>query len=167
MITLTLPSTPAIKIKPSEQALFAAFLKDDIAVGNIKHHISLYQLGLENGWAVYIGRYENPLAKEKVKAFPLPKWSNPYLMDKWQEERDGDRAQVLQKYYDYLMGKPQLIEEAKSKLRGKILFCHCKSATLTHYDSPNYRCHGDILREIVKGTDLNCYSKGLEALWEF
>jgi hypothetical protein len=163
MTTLT---QEKITFKKSEMEIYAHYLSTGIAVANISNHPNLYQMGLLEGFAVYIGRYADPLATEKVKLIPIPKWANPYLMDRWDGERDGNRPTVLRKYLAYFLDSPELVKDSR-KLMGNILFCHCKSATLKHYNDPNYRCHGDILMASAKGIDLNRYSKNIEELWEF
>jgi len=163
MTTLT---QEKITFKKSEMEIYAYYLSTGIAVASVNVHPNLYQMGLLEGFSVYIGRYADPLASEKVKLNPIPKWANPYLMDKWDGERDGDRPMVLRKYLNYFLANPKLIKDSRN-LMGNILFCHCKSATLKHYNDANYRCHGDILMASAKGIDLNRYSANLEELWEF
>lgn len=64
------------------------------------------------------------------------KWGNPFTIGK-----DGDRADVIEKYRKWLMARPNLIEEAKSELKGMTLGCFCAPKA----------CHGDILAEIANG----------------
>ena len=47
----------------------------------------------------------------------------------------GNRDEVIDKFEEYLLSNPKLMEEVKTKLKGKVLGCSC---------SP-LRCHGDIL----------------------
>jgi len=61
------------------------------------------------------------------------KWGNPFRIG-----RDGSRADVLEKYRDYIKKSPQLLV-ALDHLRGKILGCWCAPAP----------CHGDILVELI------------------
>ena len=75
--------------------------------------------GLESD-AIYIGRPS--------------KWGNPFLVDV-----DGTRKEVIQKYKDWILSKPDLVAAAKRELRGRDLLCHC---------SPK-ACHGDVLLEIA------------------
>ena len=70
--------------------------------------------------AVYIGRGS--------------KWGNPFVIG-----RDGDRDDVIDLYYDYLMDTPELLSATKTELRGKDLVCFCKPKA----------CHGDILLRIA------------------
>lgn len=82
------------------------------------------------------------LNKHKDTAIPLDavyigrpsKWGNPFVIG-----RDGDRDDVIDQYYDYLMDNPELIAAAKKELRGKDLVCFCKPKA----------CHGDLLLKIA------------------
>ena len=58
-------------------------------------------------------------------------WGNPYVIGK-----DGTRAEVLDKYRQYLESSPDLLLQVYS-LRGKTLGCYCAPLP----------CHGDILAE--------------------
>jgi hypothetical protein len=62
------------------------------------------------------------------------KWGNPFTIG-----RDGDRETVIEKYREWLLGQPELVEAARSELRGKVLGCWC-------HPKP---CHGDVLAEIA------------------
>ena len=64
------------------------------------------------------------------------KWGNPFTIGK-----DGTREEVIQKYIDWLMDQPELLNSV-NELRGKILGCWCH---------PN-ACHGDILAEIANNS---------------
>lgn len=72
--------------------------------------------------AVYVGR--------------PTKWGNPYILHK-----DGNRAEVLVKYKDYInsSGATELRREAVKELKGKNLVCWCAPKD----------CHADILLRIV------------------
>lgn len=61
------------------------------------------------------------------------KWGNPFVIGK-----DGSREEVVEKYRQWLLSNPELLEEVK-ELKGKILGCWC---------SPK-ECHGDILAELA------------------
>jgi hypothetical protein len=61
-------------------------------------------------------------------------WGNPFVIGK-----DGDREEVVEKYAEWLLAQPELVEKAKQELKGKVLGCWC---------SPKL-CHGDILAEIA------------------
>jgi len=62
------------------------------------------------------------------------KFGNPFVIGK-----DGTREEVIVKYRDWLYNRPELMEEVKTTLRGKILGCFC---------APKI-CHGDILAELA------------------
>ena len=62
-------------------------------------------------------------------------WGNPYVIG-----RDGSRDEVIAKYVVWLESKPELIEQAKAELKGKILGCWCKPQA----------CHGDVLAKIAE-----------------
>lgn len=61
------------------------------------------------------------------------KWGNPFTIGK-----DGDRDEVIEKYINWLMEQPELLNSI-NELNGKTLGCWCH---------PN-ACHGDILAEIA------------------
>lgn len=60
-------------------------------------------------------------------------WGNPY-----QEGRDGTREEVIAKYREWLLARPNLVAKAKRLLRGKDLVCWCAPLP----------CHADILLEL-------------------
>lgn len=62
------------------------------------------------------------------------KWGNPYSIGK-----DGTREEVIEKYYLYLLERPELMA-ALPELKDKVLGCWC---------SPK-ACHGDVLIELAK-----------------
>ena len=57
------------------------------------------------------------------------KWGNPF-----KSGRDGTLEEVLEKYYDHIMSRPDLLA-ALPELEGKVLGCWCNPKP----------CHGDIL----------------------
>lgn len=90
-----------------------------------------------NGYVVHCKK-----AKYDVYIARPSKWGNPFVMGK-----DGNREQVITKYHEWFL-KPeqaQLLNDARVKLRGKILGCWCKPAA----------CHGDILALYANGYDKN------------
>ncbi|CAF0757187.1 unnamed protein product [Rotaria sp. Silwood1] len=74
----------------------------------------------KSNYDVYIGRPSD--------------WGNPFVIGK-----DGDRADVIQKYRSWIMRQPDLLARAKKELRGQRIACWCKPEA----------CHGDILAEIA------------------
>ena len=64
---------------------------------------------------------------------PESKWHNPYRIGP-----DGDRAQVIDKYREYIQTRPDLLA-ALPELAGKRLACWCAPEA----------CHGDVLIELL------------------
>jgi hypothetical protein len=85
---------------------------------------------------VYVGRAN---ARHRLLA---SKWANPFKIG-----RDGDRATVLAKYRDYLLGQPDLLADLH-ELRRKRLGCWCKPV-----DGFGGRvlCHAQILAGLADG----------------
>jgi hypothetical protein len=81
---------------------------------------------------IYIGR--------SFVEFPESDWHNPFKLGV-----DGTRKEVLQKYREYLLGRPDLVARLH-ELRGKTLGCWCK---------PKLSCHGDVLAELADSAVLN------------
>ncbi len=52
----------------------------------------------------------------------------------------GEREEVIEKYRQYLLDHPYLLEEARKQLKGKVLGCYCKPLP----------CHGDVLAELIE-----------------
>jgi len=90
---------------------------------NIKHKVP---------YDVYIGR----LIRFHPKKYPQSPFANPFPVKK----DDSNRDEAIKKYREWLLSQPDLIEQAKKKLKGKILGCWCKPEA----------CHGDVLVEIVE-----------------
>lgn len=68
------------------------------------------------------------------------KWGNPYRIGK-----DGTRQQVLEKYRQYILSRPDLLA-ALPEIRGKVLGCTCVP----------FPCHGHILAELADGEEQEC-----------
>lgn len=64
------------------------------------------------------------------------KWGNPFKIG-----RDGDRAEVIAKFEDWISGQTQLLRDL-GELRGKTLGCYCAPEP----------CHGDVLARLVDET---------------
>ena len=73
---------------------------------------------------VYIGRATDELAGL---------WGNPFKIG-----RDGDRAEVIEKYRRWIVQQPELMTRLP-ELRGKVLGCYCAPLA----------CHGDVLLELA------------------
>jgi hypothetical protein len=78
---------------------------------------------------VYIGR--------DYAEFTDEGWGNPFHIGK-----DGDRAEVLRKYREWILGNEYLLKRLPL-LKGKVLGCWCKPED----------CHGDVLAELVNALD--------------
>lgn len=76
-------------------------------------------------------RFQMP--PDAVRIDRTTKWGNPFKIGS-----DGNRAQVIQKYRDWIMNQPDLLN-ALLELRGRDLVCWC---------SPR-PCHGDVLLELA------------------
>ncbi len=61
------------------------------------------------------------------------KWGNPFVIG-----RDGDRAEVIAKYREWIAEQPELLA-ALPELRGKRLGCWCAPEP----------CHGDVLADLA------------------
>ncbi len=81
---------------------------------------------LRTDWRLIRWAKENRLFARIDRKTP---WGNIFVL-----EEDGDRDAVCDKYRDYIVNQPDLIEQLAS-LRGKVLGCHCFPK----------RCHGNEL----------------------
>jgi TatD DNase family protein len=81
---------------------------------------------------VYIGRASKGMPKSCTSA----DWGNPFAM---RDQSDRERERVISEYRAWLMNQPELVNKAKSELRGKILACWCAPKD----------CHGHVLVEIA------------------
>jgi hypothetical protein len=61
-------------------------------------------------------------------------WGNPFIIP-----RDGNRKEVIEKYYQYLRNNEYLLSEIH-KLDGKVLGCWCKPK----------KCHGDVIIQVLE-----------------
>lgn len=62
------------------------------------------------------------------------KYGNPYMIG-----IDGTREEVIEKYEKWLRTQPDLIEDMKNNLKGKVLGCWCKPKP----------CHCDVIIKII------------------
>ena len=76
---------------------------------------------------VYIGRPGKGKNKEGEG-----KWGNPFEIG-----TDGTREEVIAKYTEYILNKPDLLEQIPLELKGKTLGCKPLA------------CHGDVLAYIA------------------
>lgn len=72
-------------------------------------------------------------------------WGNPFKIG--HQENDGhiwSREEVIQLFRAWILtNHPELIEQARKELKGKILGCFC----------PPQPCHGDVWIEFAEGDD--------------
>jgi len=76
---------------------------------------------------MYRERYDVDITRRSI-------WGNPFVIG-----RDGTRSEVIEKYRQWIIGKPGLMSQL-SELKGKRLGCVCKPAA----------CHGDVLVTMVE-----------------
>jgi hypothetical protein len=76
---------------------------------------------------MYRERYDVDITRRSI-------WGNPFVIG-----RDGTRSEVIEKYQQWIIGKPGLMAQL-SELKGKRLGCVCKPAA----------CHGDVLRDLLE-----------------
>jgi hypothetical protein len=76
---------------------------------------------------MYRERYDVDITRRGI-------WGNPYMIG-----RDGTRSEVIDKYRQWIIGKPGLMAQL-GELKGKRLGCVCKPAA----------CHGDVLRDLLE-----------------
>lgn len=69
------------------------------------------------------------------------KWGNPFshLENSVALFKTGTREEAIQKYKEWLLSNPKLVEEVRRELKGKVLGCWCHPLP----------CHGDVLAEIA------------------
>jgi len=68
-------------------------------------------------------------------------WGNPFShrAGTLAKFRVATREEAIERYREWLLGQPELVERARSELRGKILGCWCKPLA----------CHGDVLASVA------------------
>lgn len=93
---------------------------------------------------VYNKHYESPKGPSVYIGRPS-KWGNPFshLKDTKAEFKVKDRKTAVEEYRKWLLDQPELIEQAKSELKGKHLLCWCHPAP----------CHGNVLIEVANVSD--------------
>ena len=70
------------------------------------------------------------------------KWGNPVShLDGKGDVKVDTREEAIAAYEVYLQMNPDLVEAAKTELRGKVLGCWCSPLP----------CHGDVLLKIANG----------------
>jgi len=81
-----------------------------------------------------LNKYRDEIPPDAVYIGRPSKWGNPFVIGK-----DGDREDVIRKYREWLLSRPELIEQARKELRGRDLVCFCAPKP----------CHGDVLIEVA------------------
>lgn len=91
---------------------------------------------MRDEYDIYIGR-------------PGP-FGNPYThKDGEFAKKVGSVEEAVDKYREYILNKPQLLNRL-SELKGKKLGCWCKTSK-----NPNALCHGDVLVELIESLNEN------------
>lgn len=85
-----------------------------------------------------LNRYKVIAPSDAVFIGRPSKWGNPFAIG-----LHGTREQVIEKYREWLMARPELVAAAKQELAGKDLVCFCKPLP----------CHGDVLLEVANGAE--------------
>ena len=87
--------------------------------------------------ATVLNKHKHGMPKGAVYIGRPSKWGNPFAIG-----RDGNRAEVILKYCEWLEGQPDKMAQAKLELAGKGLVCFCAPLA----------CHGDVLLEVANAT---------------
>lgn len=68
-------------------------------------------------------------------------WGNPFShkSNTIAKFRVNNRDEAVEKYREWILSNPEMVNKCKKELRGKILGCWCKPKS----------CHGDILAAIA------------------
>jgi hypothetical protein len=61
-------------------------------------------------------------------------FGNPFVIGK-----DGTRAEVMEKYREYVLSRPDILKLIPM-LKNRVILCHCR---------PAFQCHGDVLAELA------------------
>ena len=65
-------------------------------------------------YGVYIGRGNT------AKGLKKSPYANPFVIDKYSK-----REETIGKYREWFLSQPELVEQARKELKGKILGCWC------------------------------------------
>ena len=73
-------------------------------------------------------------------------WGNPFSHKSGTlaKYRVGTVEEAIDRYREWLLAQPELVNLAKRQLKGKVLGCWCKTKK-----NPHSPCHGDVLAEIA------------------
>ena len=94
-------------------------------------HERVVNLHKTDQYDVYVGRGHKGQPTEKQ---PKRSWGNPFRVGV-----DGDRAKVVEKFRQWLLMRPYLVDAARDELKDKRLGCWCAPA----------ECHADVLAEVA------------------
>lgn len=83
--------------------------------------------------------HQSGVPADAVNIMRPSKWGNPFKIGV-----DGTRAEVIEKFREFVFADPELLEQVRTELAGKDLVCCCKPKA----------CHGDILIEIANSGNL-------------
>lgn len=89
--------------------------------------------------ATVLNKHKHGMPKGAVYIGRPSKWGNPFAIGP-----DGNRAEVILKYREWLESHPDRIAQAKRELAGKDLVCFCAPQA----------CHGDVLIEVANSPKL-------------
>lgn len=82
-----------------------------------------------------LNKYKDVIPHDAVYIGRPSMWGNPFPLTK-----NTNRQEVIEKYTNWIVLQPHLIEAAKLHLRGKDLVCFCAPLL----------CHGDVLQMIAE-----------------
>ena len=85
-------------------------------------------------WGLFYNKYKDVVGRNAVNIMRPSKWGNPFVIG-----RDGNRADVINKYRAWIVQRPKLIAAARAELKGKDLVCCCSPLD----------CHGHVLIELI------------------
>ena len=81
-----------------------------------------------------LNKYKDYIPPDAVYIGRPSKWGNPFIVG-----YDGDREEVIQRYYQWIRTQPKLFSDIAYELLGKDLVCFC---------APKL-CHGNVLLELA------------------
>ena len=84
--------------------------------------------------ATVLNKHKHGIPKDAVYIGRPSKWGNPFAIGP-----DGNRADVILKYREWLEAQPDKMAQAKLELAGCDLVCFCAPQA----------CHGDVLLEMA------------------
>ena len=67
-----------------------------------------------------LNKHKDNIPPDAIYVGRPSKWGNPFIIGK-----DGTRDEVIEKCRSYILGRPDLISDAKLELKGHDLVCFC------------------------------------------